>query len=235
MVDFQGMYFNAKKALCINFQKRASIFHRSILSKINGGENGLWYVLPKSVGDTKNNYFPIEDRCSGLVFQYSLANILNLFQRFIKLLHQPMKPHGLIDQFPNRQKGNKESYYSIDDFLHRLKDYIGETIAKIYVWDITGMTTRDDDGDKVFLPYHTSKHQYCVQCYFERGCIVTKTFSHEKLYHISLILTNIIWFSLSQRINKIVFLSYTSFWRSWSNKFPKLVIKSKYWGVYDYC
>ena len=37
MVDFQGIYFNAKKDLYINFQKHASILFKAILSTINGG------------------------------------------------------------------------------------------------------------------------------------------------------------------------------------------------------
>ena len=36
------------------------------------------------------------------------------------------------------------------------------------------MTTRDDYDEKVFLPHHTSKHQYCEQWCFEHRYIVTK-------------------------------------------------------------
>ena len=39
-----------------------------------------------------------------------------------------MKPHRLLGQFPNRQKEKKEAYDSIDDFIHQLKDDIGENI-----------------------------------------------------------------------------------------------------------
>ena len=65
-------------------------------------DNGRFYFLPTSVCDTKNNDLPIEDRYSGLICQHALANIINLSQRFIKSLHQPTKPHGLVDKFPNR-------------------------------------------------------------------------------------------------------------------------------------
>ena len=78
---------------------------------------------------TTNDDFPIEYRYIGLIRQHALANILNLSQRFIKLLHQPMKPHGLVGNFTNKQKGNKEAYDPIDAFLHKLKEDIGETIA----------------------------------------------------------------------------------------------------------
>ena len=71
----------------------------------------------------------MEDIYSGLIFQHSLANILTVSQRFVKLLHLPTKPRGLVGQFPNGQKGNKEAYGSIDDFLHQLKEDIGEAIA----------------------------------------------------------------------------------------------------------
>ena len=57
MVEFQGIHFNAKKALYINFQKRALIFHKSMLSKINGGEEGRWYVLKTRAFTTTNKDF----------------------------------------------------------------------------------------------------------------------------------------------------------------------------------
>ena len=113
--------------------------------------------------DTKNNYLPIEDRYSGLICQHFPANILNVSQRLIKSLHQPMKPHELVGQFPNRYKGNKEFYDSIYAFRNQLKEGIGEHITNRYVKYITGMTTRDDDSDKVFLPHHSSNHQYYAQ------------------------------------------------------------------------
>ena len=58
MVDLQGMHFNAKKALFINFQNHASIFCKTMIIKINGGGHGRFYVLPTSVCATKNNYSP---------------------------------------------------------------------------------------------------------------------------------------------------------------------------------
>ena len=71
------------------------------------------------------------------------------------MLHQPKK-HGPVGQFPNRKKGNKEAYHSIDALLNKLKEDIGETITTRYVIDIAGMTTRYDDGNKMLLPHHTS-------------------------------------------------------------------------------
>ena len=62
------------------------------------------------------------------------------------MLHQPTKSHGLVGQFLNREKGNKEAYGCIDAFLNRLKEDIGETIASKYVRDITGTTTIDDNN-----------------------------------------------------------------------------------------
>ena len=120
--------------------------------------------------------FQMEGRYSGLIYQNSLANILNLPQRFIKFLHQQTKPHKLVGQFPNKQKGNKETYDSIDDFLHMLKDYIGEPIATRYVRDITGMITRDNNNKKVFFPHHRSKYQYYEPWCFEHGYLVTKKY-----------------------------------------------------------
>ena len=86
MVDLQGMHFNAKKDLYINFQKHASIFCKALLSTINGGGQGWFYVLMISLCATKNNYFPIEGRYSGLICQHALANIINVSQRFFKSL-----------------------------------------------------------------------------------------------------------------------------------------------------
>ena len=145
-----------------------------MISTINVGGHVLCYVLPESVCATTNNYFPMEDIYSGLICQHPLKNILNISQRFIKWLHQPTKPHILVGRFPNIKKGNKEHNYYIDAFLHQLKEYIGEPIVKRSVRDITGMTTRDDNNEKLFLPPHTSKHQYYSQWCFERGSIVTK-------------------------------------------------------------
>ena len=75
----------------------------------------------------------MEDRYSGLICQHDLANILNVSKRFIKSLHQPTKPHGLVGKFTNRQKRNKEAYDYINAFLYRLKEDIGEPIATRYV------------------------------------------------------------------------------------------------------
>ena len=116
----------------------------------------------------------MEDRYSGFIWQPALSKILNVYQRFTKLLHQPTRPHGIVGQFPNRNKGNKEAYDYIDDFLHRLKEDIGEPIVTRYAREITGMTTIYENYEKVFLPHHTSKHQYYAQWYFERGSIVMK-------------------------------------------------------------
>ena len=104
----------------------------------------------------------MEDRYSGLICQHSLANILYVCQRLIKLLHQPTKTHGSVGQYPNRHNGNKEAYDSINTFLHRLKNDIGVPIATRYVKKITGMTT-DYNNKNLFLPYHTSNNQYCTQ------------------------------------------------------------------------
>ena len=113
-----------------------------MLSTINAVGNGRWYFLTTIVCATTDNYFTIEGIYSGITFQNSLANILNVYKRFLKLIHQPMKPHGLVGQFPSIHKGEKETYNSIDAFLHQLKEDIGGPIATRYVRDITGMTTR---------------------------------------------------------------------------------------------
>ena len=84
VVDFQRMYFNAKKALYINFQNHASFFCKSMLSTITGGGHGQSYILPTIMCATTNNDFPMEDRYSDLILQHALANILNVSQRFIK-------------------------------------------------------------------------------------------------------------------------------------------------------
>ena len=123
--------------------------------KINGGGNSQFYGPPKRVCATKNNDFPMEDRYIGLICQHSLEDILNVSQMFIKLLHQPTKPPGIVGNFPNRQKWNKEAYDSVDDFLHQLKEDIGEPIATIYFKDITGTTTIDDNEEKLFFPHNT--------------------------------------------------------------------------------
>ena len=57
MVDLQGMHFNAKKDLYINFQKHASTFCKAVLSSINGGGYGQLYALTISGCATANNYF----------------------------------------------------------------------------------------------------------------------------------------------------------------------------------
>ena len=173
MVDLKGMHFNTKKALYIHFQKHASIFCKEMLSTINGGGQGQCYVLLTSMCVNTNDDFPIEDRYSGIIFQNDLANILNVSQRFIKLLHQLTEPHRLVGKFPSRQNGNKELYNSINAF-DKLKEDISEPIATRYVRDITDMTTRDEEKYNPFLPHHTSKHQYYAQWFFEHGSIFTK-------------------------------------------------------------
>ena len=76
-------------------------------SKINGGGHRRYYVLLTSVCANKKNDFPIEDRYSGLIFQHYLANIINVSQGFIKLIHKPTKPHGIIGNFTRRQNINR--------------------------------------------------------------------------------------------------------------------------------
>ena len=78
-----------------------------MLSTINGGWHGRFYVLTASVCATTDNDSPIEDRYSGLICQHALANILNVSESFVKSLHQPTKPHGIVGNFPNRQNENK--------------------------------------------------------------------------------------------------------------------------------
>ena len=78
-----------------------------MLSTINVWWDGWFYVLTTILCDTTNNCLPIEDRYIGLICQHALANILNVYQSFIKLLHQSTKPHGPVGNFPNRKKGNK--------------------------------------------------------------------------------------------------------------------------------
>ena len=101
MVYFRGMHFNVKKDLYINFQKHASIFCKAMPSTINCGGHGRCYVLPTRMCANKNNDLPIKDRYSGLIFQYALANIINVSQSLFKLLHQPTKPHRLVGHFLN--------------------------------------------------------------------------------------------------------------------------------------
>ena len=139
---------------------------------MNGGGRGGFYVLPKSLCATTNKYFPIWDRHSGRICQHSLANIINVSQRFTNSLHQPTEQYALVGRFPNIQKGNKEASGSIDSFLHQLKKDVGEPIATRYVRDITGMTTIHDDYEKVFLPHLTLNHQYYAQWCFDHVSIV---------------------------------------------------------------
>ena len=118
--------------------------------------------------------FQMEDRYSDLICKHVLTNIINVSQMFIKSLQHPTKPQGLVGQFPNIYKGNKEGYDYIDAFICRLKDNIGEPISTRYVREITGMIIRDDHDKNMFLPHQTSKHHYYAQWCFERGYIVTK-------------------------------------------------------------
>ena len=103
----EGCTSTQRRICTLIFRSMLQFFCMKMLSTINGGRNRLFYVLPKSVCSTTNNYFPIEDIYSGLIWQHALSNILNVYQRFIKSLHQPTKPHGLVGQFPNRQKVKK--------------------------------------------------------------------------------------------------------------------------------
>ena len=102
-----------------------------MLSTINGGGHGQFYALLTIVCATKNNHFLIEDKYSGLIFQHALTNILNISQNFIKLPRKLMKPHELISQFTNRQKGNKVSYDSIDYFIYQFKEDKGARVLDL--------------------------------------------------------------------------------------------------------
>ena len=121
MVDFRGMHFNAKKDLYINFHKHALTFCKEILRTINYGGHYQCYVLTTSVCADTNNYSPIYDIYGGLIFQHALANIINVSQRFIKSLHQSTKPHRLVGQFPNRQRGKKISLWLNQLFSSSIK------------------------------------------------------------------------------------------------------------------
>ena len=96
MVYFWGMHFNKKKALYINFKKRASIFCKAMLRTINCGGHSRCYVLPTIVSATTNNYLAMEYIYILLICKQSLANILNVSQRFIKLLHQTTNHTDLL-------------------------------------------------------------------------------------------------------------------------------------------
>ena len=113
------------------------------------------------------------------------------YYKCISKVHQVASPnkksHGIVGWFPDIHKGNKEVYDSIDAFIHQLKEDIGETISTIHVRDITGITTIDDNNNKLFLPHHTSKHQYYAQWFFERVSIIVKKIRCDNLYHIILI------------------------------------------------
>ena len=172
--DFQGIYFNAKKALYINFQNRDSIFCKAIISTMNGGGHIWCYVFPTNVCSNANKYLPIKDIYSGFKCQNALVNILNVSQMSVESLRQPTKPRILVGQFPNRLKGNKEAYDSIDAFIHQWKEYIGEPNAKIYFRGIASTTTIYYKYQKVLLQNHTSKHQYYVHYWFKHRYIVTK-------------------------------------------------------------
>ena len=102
MVDLRGMHLKANKALCINFQKQASIFRKAMLISINDGGHIQCCVLTINVCATTNDDFQIDDRYSSLVCQHSLENIINVSQIFIKLVHQPTKPHAIVSKVPNR-------------------------------------------------------------------------------------------------------------------------------------
>ena len=125
-------------------------------------------------------------------------------------------------------------YDFIDDFLHQLKEYIGEHISTRYFRDITGMTTRYDNYDKVFLTHHTSNHQYYAQRRFERGSIVTVKHLVITSYTTSAEYEPRPFDASWPEGSTILYcLRYTSFWRRWRDKFPKLIIKSNILGVCD--
>ena len=111
------------------FSEACFDFLKEMLSTISGEGHGRCCFLPTSVCATTNIVFPIEEIYSGLIYQHALENILKVSQRFIKLLHQPTKPHGLVGQFPSIQKGKQYDYDSIYAILYQLKEYIGEPIA----------------------------------------------------------------------------------------------------------
>ena len=100
------------------------------------------------------------------------------YSKCISKVHQVATPTNKTTRthwtVSNRHKGNKEAYDPIDDFIHRLKENIGEPIVTRYSREITGITTRYEDNEELFLPHRTSKHQYYAHWWFERGSIVTK-------------------------------------------------------------
>ena len=104
MVDFQEMNLNAKKAFTSISRSMIICFCKLVIGKIIGGGHGKLYVRPTSVCDNSNHYFPIKDIYSGLICQLAVVNIIYIYISFINFIKQPTKPHGIIGQFPNRQK-----------------------------------------------------------------------------------------------------------------------------------
>ena len=98
------------------------------------------------------------------------------------------------------------------------------------------MKTRYDNNEKVLLSHHTWKHQYYAHWCFERGSIVTKKHLGITIYTTSDEYEprpfDAAWTEVSTRV---YCLSYNYFWQHWSNKFPKLIIKSKALDFCDAC
>ena len=93
-----------------------------------------------------------------------------------------------------------------------------------------------ENYDKVFLPHHASKHQYFSHWCFERGYIFTKKHLGMKIHTTSDEYEprpfDAAWTEVSTRV---YCLSYNYFWQHWSNKLPKLIIKSKALDFCDAC
>ena len=161
------------------------------------------------------------------------------YSKCISKVHQVATPTNKTTRthwtVSNRHKGNKEAYDPIDDFIHRLKENIGEPIVTRYSREITGITTRYEDGEKVFLPHHNLKHCYYTQYGFELGSIFTNKIGMT-IYTTSSeyepIPFDAAWPEVSTRLDC---LRYTAFWLCQSDKFTKLMIESKTLNVCDAC
>ena len=93
-VDFRGMNFNTKKALCINFQKHASIFCEAKMSTINRGGHGRCYFLPTSVCATKNNDFSNR----GQIQRPYIRTYACKYSKYISKVHQVATPTNKTTQ-----------------------------------------------------------------------------------------------------------------------------------------
>ena len=78
MADFQGIHFNIKKALYINFQKHASIFHKAMICTINGGGHDWCYVFPTSVCDNIKRFGEENLKPGGISNEPVLNNHINI-------------------------------------------------------------------------------------------------------------------------------------------------------------